>query len=131
MRGPASDAAPRRAEAGFTMIEIMVSLLLTAIAILGILALYMSSSRSGGYARHTTEATVLAEDEIEFLRTQGAAAPYTLSETGINERGVTPGIYNRSTTETVSANYADITVTVTWIDDGVQHQVSLAARRGL
>lgn len=127
-------ASERRAEAGFTMIEVMVAMLLTALAVMGIIAMFMSSTQSTDLARHTTEATVLAQDKIEFLRTQGAAVAQSGTDTALDDRGVTgSGIYTRTWTETVSASadYATISVSVTWYDGGVQHTVTLNARRGL
>ncbi len=99
-------------ERGFTLVEVMVSILLTVIAVIGIMGLYRVQTRATGYSRHTTEATVLGEDRVERLRSLGpfgvggcnvappvlpltacppAAMPPGCSETGINERGYIPG----------------------------------------
>jgi type IV pilus modification protein PilV len=122
----------RRAEAGFTMVEVMIALLLTAVAIMGILALFMTATKSTDYSRHTTEATVLAQDRVEWLRTQGAAAAYgPITETGIDERGVVPGLFTRTSSEVVGTDFATIKVTVTWVDGGASHTVTLNARRNL
>ena len=51
------------------MIEVMVAILLTAIATSGIIGLYIVETRASGFSRHSTEATVLAQDQIEILRT--------------------------------------------------------------
>ena len=72
-------SATRPREAGFTMIEVMIALLLTAIAIVGIMSLYMSQTRASAYSRHTTEATVLAQDGLERLRSQGVPASATIT----------------------------------------------------
>jgi prepilin-type N-terminal cleavage/methylation domain-containing protein len=118
----------KRSQSGFTMIEVMVSLLLTAIAIMGILALYIAETRASGFSRHTTEAAVLAGDKVEKLRTDSFVAA-TGSETNLNERAVAGGIFNRTWTETLGTDYADITVTVSWTEDGVARQFLLRARR--
>jgi Tfp pilus assembly protein PilV len=125
----------RRPEAGFTMIEVMVAMLLTAIAIIGILALFMTQTKASGYSRHTTEATTLAEDKIEKLRTMGAAAATTGTDTLVDEKGSNAGtgIYTRTWTETVNtaAGYADIVTRVQWTEDGITKQVTLRGRRNL
>ena len=117
-----------RAERGFTMIELLVALLLTAVAVMGILGAYRAAVRSSSYSRHASEAAVLAQDRLEQLRTQAAVAT-TGSDVNINERGVATGIYTRSWTVTLATGYADIVVTMTWTDDGVARSFVLRGRR--
>jgi type IV pilus assembly protein PilV len=123
---PAS--AGRSRERGFTLIEIMVSMVLAAIAIVGILGLYMTQTKAAGFSRHSTEASVLAQDMIEKLRTTGAASNQSGTNAGINERGLTGGIFTRTWTEALST-FATITVTVTWSDDGATHTLTQYAVR--
>ncbi len=123
------------------MIEVLLSLVLAAIAIMCIIALYIASTRASGFSRHSTEAAVLGEDKVEKLRTLGAATQIgTLAngacttgttEVGIDGQGNTGGLYTRVYCEALEASYADIVVTVSWTDDGVPHAVTLAARRSL
>jgi prepilin-type N-terminal cleavage/methylation domain-containing protein len=127
----------RRRQGGFTLIEVMISLVLTAIAIMGIIALYITETKASGFSRHTTEGAVLAQDKVESLRTQGVAAAVSTTETGINERGGAPGtgIFTRTSTVALvpagSPTWADITVTVTWNDDSIGHTVTVRSRRNL
>lgn len=121
----------RRTEAGFTMIEVMVAMLLTAIAIIGILALFMSQRKASGYSRHTTEATVLAQDKLEQLRTLAGVAS-SGSDVLVDERGSNAGsgIYTRVWQETlVGSAYAEIKATVSWEEDGDPKSVVLFGRR--
>jgi Tfp pilus assembly protein PilV len=69
------------------MVEVMVALLLTAVAVMGILGVYLGQVRASSYSRHTSDAVVLAQDKLEQLRTQ-AAASASASELNINERSV-------------------------------------------
>lgn len=123
--------APHPVKNGFTLIEVMIAMVLTALAVMGIIALYVTETRASGFSRHTTEAAVLAQDKIEFLRSAGAAAPVTTTESNITERAAAGGIYTRTSTETLTANYADIVVQVQWSDDGVPHSIIMRARRQL
>ena len=118
---------------GFTLIEVMIALVLTAIAVMGIIALYITETKASGFSRHTTEGAVLAQDKIEFLRTQGPAAAVNTTELNLDERAQAgTGIYKRITTETVIAGqYADIVVEIDWSDDGIAHQIIMRGRRGL
>jgi len=121
----------RRSEAGFTLIEVMVAMLLTAVAIIGILALFMSQSRASGFSRHATEGTALCEDKLEQLRTSlsgaGSGTDATIDASGSN----TQGVYKREWWESVSANYADIICKVSWEDNGKTDSTTLRARRKL
>ena len=119
---------------GFTMIEVMVAILLTAIAIIGILALYMAQSRAGAYSRHTSEASVLATDGLEALRVSPNSPPSIPTLTDVDERGVTGGIFTRTATVsalvgTAPTGYYDLRVVVTWDEDGVARSVVLNGRR--
>lgn len=120
--------ASRRAQAGFTMIEIMVALLLASLAILGLTALFTTSAATTGDARHVTEATALAQDKLEELRTE---TPVAGSETVDPTGTIGTGMFTRTTAVTTTSNYYDITVTVAWFDSGRQHSVALETRRGL
>jgi len=114
------------------LLEVMIAMVLTALAIMGIIALYVTETKASGFSRHTTEAAVLAQDKIEFLRTQ-ASGPVNTTETNLNERAQpASGIYKRTTTETVIAGqYADIMVQIDWSDDGISHTIVMRGRRGL
>ncbi len=111
------------------MIEVMIAILLTAIAVIGITALYTVETRSSGFSRHSTEASVLAEDKMEFLRTQ--IAPVSGSEAGLNEQGGVSGMFSRTWTVTPNPSWIDYSVTVSWSEDGNAKQVVLRSKRGL
>jgi Tfp pilus assembly protein PilV len=111
------------------MIEVMVAVLLTAIATTGIVGLYVVNTRASGFSRHTTEASVLAQDQMERLRTNGATG--TGSMLGVDESGKAGGIFDVAYSIVVGAMYADITVTITWTEDGVIRTVTVLGRRNL
>jgi hypothetical protein len=113
------------------MIEVMISILLTAIAVIGIVALYTTETRSSGFSRHNTEAAVLAEDKMEFLRTQIGLATGSGSETGLNESAGAAGMFSRTWIITTGTSWVDYSVTVGWNEDGVARSVTLRSRRGL
>ena len=123
----------RKLEEGFTHIEGIIAMVLTAIAIMGIIALYVTETKASGFSRHSTEASVLAQDRLEKLRLLGSP-PTTIvltSEPNLNERAGTGGIYTRKYSVTVGASYADLYCEVDWSDDGIAHQVIMRGRRGL
>jgi prepilin-type N-terminal cleavage/methylation domain-containing protein len=118
-----------KAQRGFTLIEVMIAIVLSMIAVIGVTALYMVETRSSSDSRHKTEAAVLCEDKMEWLRTQ--LAPATGSESGLNELGGVGGMYSRSWSVTTLTTYIDYAVTVTWSEDGIASSETLRSRRGL
>lgn len=122
----------KRTQAGFTMIEVMIAVLLTAIAVIGIVGLYRVQTRSSGYSRYSTEASVLAADKMEQLRTVAITGPSTGAETGpIDARGQlgAGGIFDRSWTITALGTQWKLEVTVQWDDDGQTRSVVLHSLR--
>ena len=108
----------RSNEAGFTMIEVMVAMLITAIALIGILALFMTQTKASGFSRHSTEATALCQDKLEQLRTMTAASIGTTgSQTNIDSNGSNGGVYSRSWTWTNYTSYVDLLCTASWTED--------------
>lgn len=111
----------RRREAGFTMLEVLVSIMLASIAMLGVVALFRVQTAASSFSRRNTEAAVLATDQLERLRTVAltgttvTGSQASLSETG---RVVTGGVFTRSWTVAPATGYYDITVTVAWVDNG-------------
>jgi prepilin-type N-terminal cleavage/methylation domain-containing protein len=123
---------PRRPEAGFTLIEVMVAMLLTALTTIGVLGLYRIESRASAFSRRGTEAAVLAQDKLEELRLQTApAANSTGTDTPTDQLS---GIqfFTRNWTIAVSGDSAvyNIQVDVTWDEDGVTRTVTVRGQRG-
>lgn len=58
----------QRGEAGFTMVELLVTLAVTLIGLTGVMAMHTSSARSNRLAKETTGATSICERTMEQLR---------------------------------------------------------------
>lgn len=110
------------------MVEVMVAVLLSAIAVMGVMGLYSAETRGGTVARHSTEASVLAQDKMEQLR--ATSVPTAGSESNLDATGATVSgaMYSRSWTVTSTAPYT-YTVTVSWSEDGVAKTVTLRSTR--
>ena len=120
------------------MIEVMIAVLLTAIATIGIMGLYTVESRASAFSRRTTEATILAQDQMERLRTTPMADATIGGGTAItdlNEYGqvVSGAPYTREWTTIAGSppTFDDLWVSVSWDDDGVTKSVALRSRRNL
>ena len=87
-----------RATRGLTLIEVMVALLVTTIALLGALATVGVTVRGANFSRQATEASVLAQSALEALVSTTAAnvtssSPpdnTTISEPCLDANGVAP-----------------------------------------
>jgi prepilin-type N-terminal cleavage/methylation domain-containing protein len=127
-RGVGAKRASRR-RAGFTLVEVMVAIILTAIGAAGIVGLYRVETRASGYSRHTTEATVLAEDRMEQLRT--TTTPASGLESALDEPGGNPGngYFTRTWSVTPASSWIDYNVSVQWNEDGVVRSVNMNSKR--
>ncbi len=127
----ATNRVEPRPQGGFTLIEVMVAILLTALTTIGVLALYRVETRSSSFSRRETEAAVLAQDKLEELRTQVAGA--TTGSDAPTDQLLGSSIFSREWTVTVSVTDPSILVIwvkVSWDDDGVQRDVQVYGQRG-
>jgi Tfp pilus assembly protein PilV len=121
----------RRSQGGFTLVEVLVSLILSMIAMVGVIALYRSQTNASSFSRRSGEATMLAEDQLEKLRTR-PSGPTTGTASGLDETGKAGGIFTRTFEITQpSLNYDEIKVIVSWTEEGVTKSVTVFGRRNL
>ena len=114
----------RRRQRGFTIVEVLVALLLTAIAFSGIGMTAVASMRANVKGQRVSAATALARAKLEELRTishdESAWTAGTHVEPQLNDAGVTsnPGTFTRRWT--VVPNWDNrprlsrVTVVVAW-----------------
>ncbi|HEX5063234.1 MAG TPA: prepilin-type N-terminal cleavage/methylation domain-containing protein [Kofleriaceae bacterium] len=131
----APDRVTRRSEqSGFTLIEVMVAMLLTALTVIGVLGLYRVESRASSFSRRETEAAVLAQDKLEELRTQAAptAASGPTQDPAIVDQLTGATIFTRTYTIATTSDplVFKIIVTVQWDEDGVPRTVTVTGQRG-
>ncbi len=110
----------RSAQAGFTLVEVMIALLLTVIAVIGIVGLYRVEAGASNISQHMTEAAALAQDKSEVLRTQAAATGGPEIINVLGQIGQPDSIYTRSWTVTpdpLGQPFVDVVVTVKWFVD--------------
>lgn len=120
-------------ESGFTMVEVLVALVVLAIGLLGIAALYLNSLQSGRTAIYRTEAVNLAADLADRIRmNRTAQASYAVVYTGtkavVGSCSTTGGCTAAELATTDLANWkADITRRL----PGGQGQVAVTAPTGV
>jgi len=135
--------APRRRRArGLTLIEVMVALLVTTIALLGALATVGITVRGANFSRSATEASILAQSKLETKVSLLTGATGTLpafeSETIDANGNIVPtgtaGAYTRTTAWNASTDGLRrvCTVKVMWTDGlGAQHWVYAQRQQAL
>lgn len=123
----------RGAQRGFTLLELLITLSVTTIGLIGLLSLHLSVARGNDGASRPADAQQVAAGEIESLRAMriGALATYM---TGSGTLSVPTGVKVRTAvgrtnmTYTVSSQILPVTSTtsslikirtmVTWTEDG-------------
>jgi Tfp pilus assembly protein PilV len=121
----------RSSQAGFTLTEALLSVVVGAVATLGLVQVNASAIGGAASAKLHSEALGLAEQKVEQLRNLRSLAAYeALASSDAAESLAGAGAtYARSWTVTKAAGSGDpaharVAVTVTWQDsDGVAHSV--------
>jgi type IV pilus assembly protein PilV len=57
-----------KTEAGFTLIEVLIGMVILTIVSLGLMSLTVSTIRGNTFSRHMTTASTLAQDKIEQVK---------------------------------------------------------------
>jgi type IV pilus assembly protein PilV len=100
---------------GFSLIEVMIALVILAVALLALAGLMITTTKNTSFGGHMTEATTFAQDKLEQLR----AAPWTGiiagADTAVGATGIS---YARSWTVADNPNQDQrwVTITITWTD---------------
>jgi len=129
----ASRRLRRGEEGGFTLIEVLIALLVLLIGMAGILSLQLTSMKATSFSRHATEASSLAEDKVEDLRTVPlGSARFANGTDQVDARGVADaeGPYTRTWTINPGAETTIVNVSVSWTERGNEpYTISMADMR--
>jgi prepilin-type N-terminal cleavage/methylation domain-containing protein len=112
-------AKRRSSEAGFTFIEMLQALTLSAIGLLALSSLTMGTIHANAKARRMTTAATLAQAKMEEIRNLPFASIVEDSDQ-VTDSGVS---YSRTWTVCVNCPIAgtrEVTLTVQWSDRGTQ-----------
>jgi prepilin-type N-terminal cleavage/methylation domain-containing protein len=120
--------AKKKGEAGFTLIEVLVAMIILAIGILGLAPMLVISMQGNQFSREVSEAAYLAQDRIEQLRNQATITPIPFYESSYNLNGEynrSVVVADRSVDNTVPPGVYRLTVIMSWVDkDGKSHSTS-------
>jgi prepilin-type N-terminal cleavage/methylation domain-containing protein len=121
---------------GFTLIEALIAISIFAIGFLAIGSLVVSTTRNNTKGNILTQATMLASNKIEELKTENLMSALMTTGTHpdpnnpLDDRGNQGGIYNRSwrvseLQPTASPTARQVEVTVSWDRLGQSRRVRL------
>ena len=109
--------------------EVLIGLILLAIGLLAIVGLQGASIRGNMYSNNLMQATYVAQDRMEFLKTLSLDSLDL--QVGNHNPGATTlaGVtFNQSYTVVLNGNLRTIQYTVTW-NDGVSHTLTFSTIR--
>ncbi len=114
---------------GFTLIEVLVGFVIFAVGILAFAAMQISSTKGGYSSNNITQATILAQDKLEYLKNLSYRHS-DLSSGQHNEGTISGTIFSRQYTvvEDVGNSIKTISVSVQWTDRG-EHNISFSTIR--
>ena len=112
---------------GFTLIEILISIVILSISLLALAGLMATTTRNTSFGGHITEAATYAQDQLEKLRVTswGSIANNWVDTSGVGTKTYLSGItYSRTLNVVTSGNIKTVTITVSWTDQ-TAHSFSL------
>ena len=120
-----------RNQKGFSLIEVAIAMGVFSIGALTVSQLLILSLQNNNIGNQITQATMLAEAQMEELKNTGDVTTLANSvETNIDQYGQPGGIYTRTTTITnpLGGDYSrQVVVTVRWFGKGRLRRVLLSS----
>lgn len=112
----------RAALAGFTLVEVMVTVLISGFGLLSITQFQTAQMFESANAKNRTEATELARQKIEEFRSYVSRAEFDAHANGSDTLAGESASYNRSwsvarpAATQLMGQFMNVTVTVQWLD---------------
>jgi len=104
---------------GFTLVEVMISMLVLAIGLLGLAPMMVTAMYGNAFSKEVTSSAFLAQDSMERLKNQSVITPipFTQTDNGLfNVYNRTIRVDDSSSDGTVPPNVFRIKVTINWTD---------------
>lgn len=127
--------ADRRGQRGFTLLELMITLSVTTIGLIGLLALHLSIARGNDGAGRAAEAEQITAADLESLRAMSVAkmkATITSAPTStvLGRNGLPYHVARSATVTAASPSLLLVRVQTTWTEEGAAFGAGSAAARG-
>ncbi len=116
-------------QTGFSLIEVLIGVIFLAVGLLSIVGLQTTAVRGNIFSNNLMQATYVAQDRLEFLKTLSLDSPQ-LQAGDYNPGPITISgvVFNPSYSVTSHGNLRTINYTLTW-DDGTLHIVTFSTIR--
>ncbi len=116
-------------QTGFSLIEVLIGVIFLAVGLLSIVGLQTTAVRGNIFSNNLMQATYVAQDRLEFLKTLPLDSPQ-LQAGDYNPGPITISgvVFNPSYSVTSHGNLRTINYTLTW-DDGTLHIVTFSTIR--
>ena len=109
-------ALAMRRQNGVTLIEILITLLVLAVGLLGLAALQGFSMQAGQVSYYRTQATNVAYEVADFARTNRSIVSQGLLE-NLGQQLAAERLPSGGATVRWDGTIEEVTVTVSWLDD--------------
>jgi type IV pilus assembly protein PilV len=111
-------------EKGFTLTEVLIGLVILAVGILAIAGMQITSIRGTSFSSHLTQASILAQNRLEFLK----SLPINDGSLDTNDypNDMSEGIFQGRYRADRNPDYVTVRYTVTWVEKGTMHSVSFS-----
>ena len=108
---------------GFSLIEVLIALVILAVALLALAGLMVQSTSSNSWGSHLTEASTFAQDKLEELRM--TTWPHLTSDSD-SRTGSTGTTYTRTWTIATNAagNLRTVNISISWTDN-TNHTITI------
>ena len=110
-------------ERGFTLLEVMISLLILATALLGVTALATTSVKVNSNANHLTWAYQTAQADLETLR----RLPWGSISNGSRTSTYKGVVFTNTWTVATAGNIKNVSLGVAW-NDSSNHQIDVVTK---
>ena len=114
------------AEEGFTLIEIMITLVIISIGLMALSGLQVNAIRGNVFSKRLTTAVSIGEEKLEQIKNTSYANIQSESSTQINKSNMN---FTRQVTvinNTNPANTKSVKVTVTWTQGSKSYAVPIS-----
>jgi prepilin-type N-terminal cleavage/methylation domain-containing protein len=110
----------QQASAGFTLVEVLVAMVIFAIASLAVSSLIVKSTQLISENNLSTQAIAIAQDQVEKLRDMPVATMADLASTTTSNKGTITFNINRDIIQNIPITGVNtLVITVTWTQRGV------------
>jgi type IV pilus assembly protein PilV len=114
-----------RIEEGFTLIEIMITLVLLSIGLVALAGLQVSAIKGNAFSKRMTAAVSIANQKLEQIKDTSYANILSESSTQITQSNIRFTRQVTVTNNSPMANTKTVNVTVTWSDGSTSHSVPI------